>query len=97
VKWKRLKDLRGNAAMVERRIVNASPLILFSRIARLDLIEGVASNILIPNAVIDEVRAGQHKDPSATVVLEWAAKYRVKDVGASLASSIGISGRASLR
>lgn len=67
--------------MSEAWVVNASPLILFSRIARLDLIEGVAPKILIPNAVIDEVRAGQDKDPMATAALEWAAKYRVEDVG----------------
>lgn len=60
-------------------MVNASPLILFSRIGRLDLIERLTSAILIPNAVIEEVRAGQAKDPSATVGLQWASQYRVHD------------------
>jgi predicted nucleic acid-binding protein len=64
----------------EAWVVNASPLILFSRIARLDLIERLAPAILIPNAVIEEVRAGQQKDPTATAALAWAAKYRVEDV-----------------
>jgi predicted nucleic acid-binding protein len=36
-------------------VVNASPLILFSRFGRLDLIERLAPRVLIPNAVIDEV------------------------------------------
>jgi predicted nucleic acid-binding protein len=45
------------------------------------LIEGIAPKVLIPNAVIDEVRVGGHKDPTATAALEWAAKYRVEDVG----------------
>jgi predicted nucleic acid-binding protein len=51
-------------------VVNASPLILFSRIGRLDLIERLTSVILIPSAVIEEVRAGQTKDPSAAVALQ---------------------------
>jgi predicted nucleic acid-binding protein len=60
--------------------VNASPLILFSRIGRLDLIERLTPSILIPNAVIEEVRAGLLKDPSAAVALKWAGHYRVADV-----------------
>ena len=51
--------------MSEAWVVDASPLILFSRIGRLDLIERLASRILIPNAVIEETRAGQGKDPTA--------------------------------
>ena len=66
--------------MSEAWVVNASPLILFSRIARLDLIERLAPAILIPNAVIEEVRAGQQKDPTATAALAWAAKYHIADV-----------------
>jgi predicted nucleic acid-binding protein len=44
------------------------------------LIERVAPAILIPNAVIDEVRAGQEKDRTATTALEWAERYRVEDM-----------------
>jgi len=70
----------------EAWVVNASPLILFSRIDRLDLIEDLALAILVPNAVIEEVRFGQHKDRTAATALEWAGKYRVEDVavGASI-------------
>ncbi len=50
--------------MNEAWVVNASPLILFSRIGRLDLIERLAPRILIPNAGIDEVRDGRGKDPT---------------------------------
>jgi len=64
----------------EEWVVNASPLILLSRIARLDLIERLAPKILVPNAVIEEVRAGHHKDRTAAVVWEWAARYRVEDI-----------------
>ena len=66
--------------MSEAWVVNASPLILFSRIDRLDLIEHLAPTILIPNAVIDEVRAGQDKDRAAAAALKWAERYRVEDV-----------------
>lgn len=66
--------------MSEAWVVNASPLILFSRIARLDLIERIAPAILIPNAVIEEVRAGQDKDRMAAPALRWAERYRVEDV-----------------
>ena len=72
--------------MSEARVLNASPLILLSRIARLDLIERLAPKILVPNAVIEEIRAGQAKDQTAAVAREWAARYRVEDiaVGASV-------------
>lgn len=66
--------------MSEAWVVNASPLILFSRIDRLDLIERLAPRILIPNAVIEEVRAGEHKDRTAATALEWAGRYRVEDI-----------------
>lgn len=66
--------------MSEAWVINASPLILFARIGRLDLIERLAPAILIPNAVIEEVRAGQHKDPKAATALQWAEQYRVENV-----------------
>ena len=72
--------------MSEAWVVNASPLILFSRIGRLDLIARLAPAILIPNAVIEEVRAGQLKDRTAATALEWAEQYRVADL--SLEASI---------
>jgi predicted nucleic acid-binding protein len=64
----------------EAWVVNASPLILFARIGRLDVIERLAPAILIPNAVIEEVRAGQDKDRTASAALEWAEQYRIKNV-----------------
>jgi predicted nucleic acid-binding protein len=76
----------------EAWVVNASPLILFSRISRLDLIERLAPAILIPNAVIEEVRAGQEKDPTATAALAWAAKYRVEN--GAVITSIALGSRA---
>ncbi|MEQ1910476.1 MAG: DUF3368 domain-containing protein [Vicinamibacterales bacterium] len=66
--------------MSEAWVVNASPLILFARISRLDLIEGLAPTILVPSAVIEEVLAGQDKDRTASAALEWAERYRVENV-----------------
>jgi predicted nucleic acid-binding protein len=64
----------------EAWVVNASPLILFSRIARLDLIEHLAPTLLVPSAVIEEIRAGQDKDPTAAAALEWAEPHVVEDI-----------------
>ena len=72
--------------MSEAWVVNASPLILFSRIARLDLIERLTPTILVPDAVIEEVRVGERKDRTAATAVEWAEKYRVADI--AVAASI---------
>ncbi len=63
--------------MSEAWVVDASPLILFSRIGRLDLIERLAPSILVPAAVIGEVREGEAKDATAATALQWAAPYEV--------------------
>jgi hypothetical protein len=49
----------------ESWVINASPLILFARIGHLHLIERLARTVLIPNAVLEEVRYGQEKDRTA--------------------------------
>ena len=41
------------------------PLILLDRVNRLDLIERLAPGVAVPDAVITEIRAGQHKDSTA--------------------------------
>ena len=66
--------------MSEAWVVNASPLILFSRINRLDLLERLSPTIVIPNAVLEEVRAGQAKDPTGAAALSWAERYYIADV-----------------
>ncbi len=65
--------------MSEAWVVNASPLILFARIARLDLLERLAPRIIVPRAVFEEVRAGEGKDPTAATALAWAADRLVPD------------------
>jgi len=64
----------------EARVVNASPLILFARIGRLELLEGSAPALLIPDAAVEEVRRGQEKDRTAITVLEWSERHRVTDI-----------------
>lgn len=66
--------------MSEAWVVDASPLILFARVGQLDLLERAAPAILIPHAVIEEVRAGRKKDGTAETALAWAEGYRVDDL-----------------
>lgn len=72
--------------MNEAWVINASPLILFARIARLDLFERLTPRILVPRAVFEEVRAGQEHDPTAAVALAWAIERCVPD--ATLPASV---------
>ena len=65
--------------MSERWIFNASPVILFARIDALDIISKLA-NAVVPDAVIDEVRAGEPEDPSAHFGLAFAEKRRVSNL-----------------
>ncbi len=58
--------------MPEVWVVNASPLIILSRINRLDFLESLASTLLIPEAVIAEVSAGLSHDPTAAATVQWA-------------------------
>jgi predicted nucleic acid-binding protein len=64
----------------EAWVVDASPLILFARVGQLDLLKGAAPAILVPHAVIEEVRAGRERDSTAETALAWAEGYRVDDL-----------------
>lgn len=66
--------------MSEAWVVNASPLILLARIGRLDLFERLAATIIVPNAVRDEVRAGDGRDASAATALAWIEPRSTRDV-----------------
>lgn len=66
--------------MTDAWVVNASPIILYSRIGRLDLIEKLAPKVIVPDTVIEEVRAGSPKDKSATDALAWASRFRHADI-----------------
>jgi hypothetical protein len=50
------------------------------RIGRLDLIKRIAPAILVPDAVIEEIRAGQAKDRTAGATLKRADQYRIENV-----------------
>lgn len=60
--------------------VNASPLILFARVGRLDLIEQLAPAIAVPDAVIAEVQAGAPRDLSALAAVAWATRFRIPNL-----------------
>jgi predicted nucleic acid-binding protein len=49
-------------------VVNASPLILLARVQRLDLLTSVANTVLVPEAVLAEVDAGDDRDGAGTAV-----------------------------
>ena len=50
-------------------VVDTSPLVVFSKVGRLDLLLDVAQTLFVPCAVADEIRAGPEHDP-ARVALE---------------------------
>lgn len=78
--------------MSEAWVVNASPLILLARIDRLDIIERLVPAILVPHAVIDEVRAGQEKDPRRQARLTGRHGTTSQTSGSRPRSSTGILG-----
>src|SRR5207249_10658185 len=64
----------------EAWVLNASPIILFGRIDRLDLIDRLAPRLMIPDTVIDEIRGGRSEDVSARIGLDFADPYRAADL-----------------
>jgi predicted nucleic acid-binding protein len=49
-------------------IADSSPLILFSRIGKVDLLPALAGTVFVPQSVLGELRAGSHRDHAASVV-----------------------------
>ena len=66
--------------MSEIWVINASPLISLGRIGQLTLLEKLAIEILVPEAVITEVRAGLGKDNFTLTTVAWAESRRVFDI-----------------
>jgi predicted nucleic acid-binding protein len=60
-------------------VVNASPLILLSRIARLDLLTSLAELLVVPEAVIREIQAGSHRDETAGRIKDLSSILQVTD------------------
>ena len=54
--------------MKETWVVNASPLISLAKIDRLDLLRAVERDVLIPEAVAQEILAGPEGDPAAVAL-----------------------------
>lgn len=50
--------------MAERWVVNASPLIVLSKINHQHLLAQLADELLVPNAVLAEIEAGPPQDPA---------------------------------
>ena len=61
-------------------VINASPLIVLSRIGQLDLLERLSAKAGVPDAVIGEVQAGLANDPSAAITMQWASQRRLANL-----------------
>ena len=66
--------------MTDAWVINASPIILYTRIGRLDVIERLAPRVLVPLTVIEEVQAGVQKDSTAKEAIAWARQYQRRDI-----------------
>jgi predicted nucleic acid-binding protein len=64
--------------MSDRWVVNASPLIVFGKIGQLDLLAQLANEIIVPQAVANEIVAGPEND-AARLAIE-AERFRLIDV-----------------
>ena len=54
--------------MAERWVLNASPLIVLARIGQEHLLRALTDEVVIPRAVIEEIKAGPVGDPARRVV-----------------------------
>ncbi len=66
--------------MTDAWVINASPIILYGRIGRLDLLEHLAPSVIVPATVIEEIRKGVHKDNTAKQSIAWAKQYKYPDI-----------------
>jgi hypothetical protein len=85
--------------MVEQAIVNASPIILLSRIGRLELLRSVARIVCVPVSVVDEVGIKGGEDMAAQALLRatWATRVDPGSVPAAIAAwNLGAGGSAVL-
>lgn len=60
-------------------VVDASPLILFNRIDRLDLLVSLAKRLVFPEAVIREIQAGSERDGTADKIKNLPSILRIAD------------------
>ena len=64
--------------MSDRWVVNASPLIVFGKIAQLDLLTQLPREIVVPQAVANEIVAGPENDAARLAI--QAEMFRLVDV-----------------
>lgn len=60
-------------------VINASPLILLGKINQLELVERLASRLIVPQSVTDEIAAGT-QDRSIQSTLNWAQRHIHPDI-----------------
>ena len=65
--------------MVKRWVINASPLIVLAKIGQIGLLTTLADEIVIPDAVVKEIKAGPPDDSAR----KWLAEPKVPIVRAS--------------
>jgi len=61
-------------------VINASPIILYARIGRLDVIERLAPRVIVPATFIEDIKAGIRKDETAKDAVAWALRYQQPDI-----------------
>ena len=76
----------GRSRVTDGWVVDTSPVIALGRIQCLDLLPGMGSSVLIPEAVLCELEAGLTKEPGRKAILAWARAFRVRD--APIATSV---------
>lgn len=60
-------------------VINASPLILLGKINQLELAERLASRLIVPQTVFDEIASGE-QDRLTQSTLNWAQRHTQSDV-----------------
>jgi predicted nucleic acid-binding protein len=74
--------------MVDRAVVNASPIILLSRVGELELLRAVARVVCVPTLVIREVDAKGGSDPASQALeaASWVTRIDAGHVPATIAA-----------
>lgn len=65
--------------MIDKCVANASPLILLGKINRLDLLTDLYAEVIIPQGVATEIRAGSEDDPARSW-LDLSASTWIREV-----------------
>ena len=66
--------------MIDAWVLNASPVILYARIEKLDIMERLAPGLIVPVAVLSEINAGTRKDSTAKDAVIWASRFERSDI-----------------